>query len=159
MRIVTQDIVKELFDYRDGELYWKTANHKTDTHTEVGSISSNGRKTVWVLKKSMLVHRIIFLYHHGYLPEFIDHKDGNPLNNKIENLREATRTENNQNCKTRKDSSTGIKGVYPHRQKYIAHLRINGKLTYLGVFDTVDEAAKTVQKARETHHKDFARHD
>jgi hypothetical protein len=156
--MITQELVKELFHYRDGELYWKTANHKTDTHTAVGSISSNGRKIVWVLKKSMLVHRIIFLYHHGYLPEFIDHIDGNPINNKVENLRPATRTENNRNAKIRKDNTTGVKGVYPQQGGFVAHTRINGKLRYLGWFKTVEEAAIVVKQARELHHKEFARH-
>lgn len=158
MKPITQELVKELFDYRDGELYWNKANHKTNTTTAVGSINSTGRKSVWVLKKNTLVHRIVFLYHHGYLPEFLDHIDGNPLNNKIENLRPATRAENNRNAKVRKDNQTGVKGVYPHQSGFVAHTRINGKLTYLGLFKTIEEAANVVKQARELHHKEFARH-
>ena len=56
-------------------------------------------------------HRIIFFLHHGYCPEYIDHRDGNKQNNKINNLREATISQNNQNVKIRKDNSSGVKGL------------------------------------------------
>ena len=56
-------------------------------------------------------HRIIFFLHHGYCPDVIDHIDNQKTNNKIDNLREASLSQNQHNAKIRKDNSTGIKGL------------------------------------------------
>jgi hypothetical protein len=158
MRQLTKEYLHELFEYREGYLYWKEHKQNRKMTSFVGSSNSSGRLTVWIDGKSYLVHRLIYLYHHGYLPEFVDHSDNNCLNNKITNLRCASRSENNRNCKIRKDNITGVKGVYPKNNKFIAHLRIENKLTYLGTFKTLEEASLCVTLAREQHHKGFARH-
>jgi len=59
---------------------------------------------------------LIFLYHHGYLPKFVDHIDGNKKNNRIENLREATKSQNAMNQKVSTRNTSGIKGVMWHKR-------------------------------------------
>ena len=155
---LSQELVKELFDYKDGHLYWKVG---TRAGQETGCIGSRGYLHTWVKKKSYLTHRIIFLYHFGYLPTIVDHQDGNQLNNKIENLRASDRFTNQYNSRIRSDSKTGVKGVTtcPKTNKYIAKININGTQHYLGIFKTLQEAEQTVKNTREIYHKEFARHE
>ena len=91
--IITQDYVKQLFEYRDGALYWKISlNSRSIIGKKAGSLSSKGYFRVSINGKTRYIHRLIFLMHHGYVPKIIDHKDGNSLNNKIENGRRISRT-------------------------------------------------------------------
>lgn len=90
----------------------------------------------------------------------IDHKDQNPLNNQRKNLRAATHSQNLHNCGASKNSTTGVKGVWFHkaRGKYVAEIRVEGKLYWLGRFDILAEAAVVVQKKREELVGEFACH-
>jgi hypothetical protein len=80
----------------------------------------------------------------------IDHIDHNPLNNQRPNLRAATVSQNGHNRGANKNSRTGVKGVSFHKAKgkYEARIGFKGKHLYLGLFDTVEEAKKVVQKKR-----------
>lgn len=73
------------------------------------------------------VHRIIFLLCYGYLPELIDHKDRNKLNNRPDNLRDADVTLNNRNVGLSKNNNSGIKGVSFNikRNKWVASITAN----------------------------------
>lgn len=87
----------------------------------------------------------------------IDHKDGNGLNNQKNNLRKATRQENNFNVPLTKRNKSGYKGVYktPY-SRYIACIRVSGVLIHGGTFSTAEEAAKKYNELAITHHKEFA---
>jgi hypothetical protein len=98
---------------------------------------------------TLLLHRLFFYWHHGYLPKLVDHKDTNPQNNKIENLRELTKSSNNRNSnkdqnRKRKPSSKH-KGVSKTRSnKWCARVRdlILKKDIYIGTFDNEDNAGQ-----------------
>jgi hypothetical protein len=158
--MITQDILHELFEYREGKLYWKISNTRAVAGNEAGSINSTGYKIVTINNKSYLVHRIIFLMLKGYLPDTIDHIDGVPLNNKIENLREATMSQNQHNAKLRKDNKTGVKGVTICKKtnKYKASLTTNGCRFNLGLFQSLQEAEKAIKTFRIVEHKEFTRY-
>lgn len=154
---LTQDLLKELFDYRDGELYWKVSKAQCIKIGDLaGSVNENinDYKAIGINYKTHLTHRLIFLYHHGYLPEFLDHIDGNRSNNNISNLREATTQENNHNRKKGKShngklTSSKFKGVTwdKRSKKWQAQIGINGKNKYLGLFTSEIDAAKAYDKA------------
>ena len=79
-------------------------------------------------EKRTKAHRLIYLMHHGYLPKIVDHIDGNPKNNQIENLREALMIENVWNQKKRSTNTTGVKGISYSKKanKYTARCMSNG---------------------------------
>jgi hypothetical protein len=96
-------------------------------------------------RKSLLVHRLFFYWHHGYLPKLIDHKDTNKLNNNIKNLRELDSLGNGRNRnKSEKKSSSKYKGVCwdKEKRKWRAILGLNMKLLFLGYFDDEDDAGQ-----------------
>ena len=76
---LTQDLVKELFDYRDGFLYWKIRPaNRVQIGDRAASLSRRKKGNKWVViirNKNYLCSRIIFLWHHGYLPLMVDHEN------------------------------------------------------------------------------------
>ena len=108
------------------------------------------------------VHKVVWEMFNGKSPEGmqIDHINGNKLDNRIENLRIATYAENQWNAKTRVDNKSGVKGVCWHKatRRWLAQIKHNKVLHYLGVYDTIEEAAKVVQDKRIQLHGEFARH-
>lgn len=101
---LTHGLLKELFYYRNGNLYWNVNKGPT---AQIGDLAGHvGKKhryrQIRINNKLYLAHRLVFLYHRGYLPGRIDHIDGNALNNDINNLREATQQENCMNAKKTK---------------------------------------------------------
>ena len=159
---LTQPQVKELFEYKDGDLYWKS---RPSNLLHCGMIAGykNTKDLYWrvMVKGSMqLKHRLTFLYHHGYLPNFVDHINGNREDNRIENLRPATISENNHNSKIPKHNSSGIKGVSKKEKekKWTCSLRTNGKLKTIGKFQTKELASEFIELWREMAHGNFARH-
>lgn len=161
---LTQEYVRSLFDYRDGELYWKVSGKGRIIGTPAGSLGPNGYLLIKIRSKRYLNHRVIFLWHHRHLPEFLDHIDGDRLNNDISNLREATRQENSRNQKKPKSyggkQTTSIyKGVSWNKpiKKWISYIWIDGKNKHLGCFDSEIEAAKSYDHAAVESFGEFAR--
>lgn len=159
--MITQELLKEYFYYKDGSLYTSKSRHGLAADKKAGGKRTNGYVYVTFQNRIYLLHRLIFLYHHGYLPKILDHIDGNPLNNKIENLRPATYAQNLANMKTPKSNKSGVKGVCfdKERNKWVAEIKCEGVKYKLGRFDTLEEAAKVVRKKRDELHKEFARHE
>ena len=95
--MIAQERLKSLFDYVDGQLIAKTKSKGRNIGDALRSVSGNGYLKGSVDGKQYKVHRLVFLYFHGFMPSQVDHIDGNRKNNKIKNLREATSAQNNQN--------------------------------------------------------------
>lgn len=150
MTEITQELVQSLFDYRYGELYWRVRpNGRVKLGSKAGSLGGRGYYQIQINGKLYYTHRLIFLYHHGYLPNFLDHIDRNTTNNKIENLREATASQNGMNQNTSKNSSSIYKGVCwrKNRNKWQADIAIDHKSKYLGVFKSETDAARAYNNA------------
>ena len=155
---LTAEYVNELFRYDNGKLYWKIDKKKMKPNDEAGRTKSNGYCEVRIDGKLYGTHRIIFLMTYGYLPKIIDHIDGNPRNNNIENLREATHAQNMKNSKIPKHNTSGIKGVYwdARYKKWIASCYVDNVHKHVGTFDDIVEAAIALDKFRKEFHKEFA---
>ena len=106
-QIITKEYLHELFEYKDGELYWKI----THRAGQLAGSSYSGYRCIKVNGKLYKAHRLIYLMHHGELPQFLDHIDGNPLNNQLSNLRPANKSQNGFNRKMNSNSTSGHKGV------------------------------------------------
>lgn len=105
-------------------------------------------------------HRLAWFYAHGRWPShMIDHVDGNPLNNAISNLREATMQQNQANRRPKPGTISGLKGVTkPARSpKWLAKVRLNGRDIRIGRFDTKEEAAAAYHRAAVENFGAFAR--
>lgn len=85
----------------------------------------------------------------GKFPEFIDHINHNKEDNRWENLREVTRTENNRNVPISKNNTTGITGISLHKptKKYRAYISRGSKQIHLGLFESINDAVQVRQKA------------
>ena len=158
---VTQELVKSLFDYKDGRLYWKI---KTGPTVKVGNISGyinnrglRGCRYLIKMKGGVFIGaRIIFLWHHGYLPEIVDHIDRDALNDKIENLRGAIREQNSRNRTSAKGSTSQYLGVSKDDNRWVVNISINKKQTFLGSFDDEKEAALAYDEVAFKHFGEFA---
>ena len=121
-----------------------TRNNKgASAGTEAGCIRSDGYVTISIDRTIYLAHRLAWLYVHGYMPENdLDHIDQDPSNNQISNLREVSRSCNAQNSGNPKDNTSGVKGIYWHKQvgKWHVQITTNRRKAYLGIYDDFDDA-------------------
>jgi hypothetical protein len=166
-----QAFVQELFAYENGALVWKPRPqsafrsyaafcmwNKRYANRVAGSRNPRGYIKIAINKRHNFAHRLIWLYHYGYMPETVDHINNNPSDNRLENLRAATITENRWNSRRIKDTTTNVKGVYKRSDKsYEAHICTNYKRVYLGRFVCKRDAIAAVTAARKALHKEFAR--
>jgi hypothetical protein len=79
-------LAQELFENIDGSLYWKSNYRKSRIGKKAGVPHSKGYVQVTYKTKLYMEHRIVFLMHYGYVPQLIDHINGNKADNKILNL-------------------------------------------------------------------------
>lgn len=100
-----------------------------------------------IFGQSWLAHRIAWAIHHG-ISEFglIDHRDGDGLNNRISNLRLATRSQNAQNARQRSDNKSGTSGVNwierrGHAGAWVARIQVGNRRLFLGHFCSFEEAS------------------
>lgn len=147
----------EIFKYNeDGSL---TRLVLKNQHQTVGWLNSSGYLQVEVEGSNKMLHRIIYEMHFGEIPLGfqIDHIDGNPLNNRIENLRICTQVQNRQNSKISKNNTTGYRGIVKTPNgKFQARLTYNGKKLYLGLFEKAEDAFECVEIKRKELYGEFA---
>ena len=142
------------YEPNTGRLTWKIApGNGSRPGDSVGEIHG-GKRTylrVTIAGSRVLGHRLIWFWVTGSWPiNRIDHDDNDGLNNKWENLREATNQENSRNTKRRVDNKSGYKGVSLHTKTGKWHARIMvdvGKSKSLGLFADVKDAAKAYETA------------
>jgi hypothetical protein len=160
-KIITQEYLQKIFDYKDGNLYWKIPRKNVKVGLIAGGVDSSTKYlSVKIDGKKYKNHRIIYFYHKGFLPKCLDHIDGNPQNNRIENLREATHLQNSYNMKLPITNKSGVKGVCwdKNHKKWFARVSFQYKEHFIGYFDEIDKAKVAIIEARNKLHGEFARH-
>ena len=156
--MLTQELALQAFDYIDGNLY-----HKTDRKNQVnkgdlaGCINSTGYRLVRFDGGRYLAHRVVFLIHKGFLPDYVDHIDNNVNNNKIENLRECTFSQNKCNTPRYKNNTSGEKGVSWNKEqgKWVAKVQYLNKRIYVGRYVDFEDAINAVRDKRKELHGNF----
>ena len=140
---VSFEILQNLFNYSNGNLIWKIDKGRSKKGTIAGSRDTKGYMQLKLNQKVYRLHRLIWLWHGKELPEQIDHIDRNPLNNKIENLRAVTQSENQWNT----DRACNSVSFHKASKKWRARIKINNKEIYLGVFSDIEQARQVKQEA------------
>jgi hypothetical protein len=154
----------DLFFYKDGHLFWKIKRRGLVHTRPVGSLNKNYK---WIksdlLPKQMGVHRVIWEMHNGPIPNgfVIDHIDRNTLNNSIENLRLATKSQNSMNAKGKAGKNSNlpknvhVDWVYKGKIRYRAQVVANGKMHRLGNFINIADAELAAKELVKLHHGKF----
>lgn len=164
MNELTQEYMREFFHYdpdtgvltRIKKLSWK--GNPLPCKQVPKSMNFYGYLQVNVLGKPRFVHRLVFLYMEGSLPnEDVDHIDGDRLNNRWSNLRKVNRQDNLRNMGVRPDNTSGVVGVSfaKDRNKWHSYIHVgNGKRRTLGHFESFDAAvaARKTAEAEEGYH-------
>lgn len=128
--------------------------------TKVGWVNKYGRLNTLIGRRHFDVARLAWFLHHGFLPnQIIDHKDGDPLNNCICNLRLATGSQNCANRKERSGKKNPYKGVCKnlHGEKWTAKICKDYGEVSIGSFDTAEAAHEAYIRAAKHYYGDFAR--
>ena len=159
--MLTPDYLKQLFRYDDetGNLIWQITKSATAfVGSMAGSINAKGHINLQIDKKMYAAHQVVFMLHHGFIPCEIDHINGVKTDNRIENLRVCTSSQNKGNIGLLKSNCSGYRGVSLNKRSgmYHAQIKINGKQTYLGRFATPKDAAIVYNKAAKEHFGEFA---
>lgn len=162
--MITQARLKELYRYnpRTG-LFFRLRDGGVCRGSKRGIVRNTPTKwgyvRLWIDDKLYFQHTLAWLYVHGeFLIRGLDHKDTIRTNNRIKNLRRATRSQNNCNKKVRKDNKLGIKGTeLLHNGRYAAYVGINGRKVHLGCFASAEEAHACYVKNAKKVQGEFAR--
>jgi hypothetical protein len=138
--MITQAELQARFEYRNGHLYWKEAfkNARVRPGDRAGCQSTK-YWTIKINQKCYYAHRLIWLYHYGNLPEIIDHINRVPNDNRIENLRVASKQENAVNTYNKQDPR---RGTYfrSDLKKWTSQIRLGKSVLSLGLFTSQSEA-------------------
>jgi hypothetical protein len=157
---LTQGLMKALFDYNKetGQLIWKARVGMMGWNTKWAGKPAGSSKGSRAGRPSQtringvlyFVHKLVWLYHHGYWADYIDHKNGNNHDNRIENLRECAHFLNLHN-RNRLE-----RGVTFNKGKWRARIHYGGKRLHLGYFETREEALAFYKQASKDLYGEFS---
>lgn len=162
-----QELLLTLLDYDglSGELRWRPRPHgppqwngKWAGKLAGGISKSNGHMVINIGRRLLLVHRVIWKMVYGADPPHdLDHKDGDPTNNRLDNLRSATKHQNLRNSKLHRGKALP-KGVSLHKDGRLrASIYVNGRCRHLGLFDDPETAHQAYRRAAVAAFGEFAR--
>lgn len=138
---------------------WKIWNTRFAGVRAFNSVATHGYTSGRIFRKQHRAHRVIWAMQTGDWPKNeIDHVDGNKINNVFSNLREATRSQNCANTKSRKNSTSKFLGVSwcNTYKKWSVRIRDNGRAKNLGYFHCENQAAMAYDTAAKKIHAEFA---
>jgi HNH endonuclease/AP2 domain len=141
------------YDPATGSFLRKKYKNQYKPGTDAGSLNNKGYVQVCIAGTPYKAHRVAWAIMTGEWPIYeIDHKNGQRGDNRWENLRHATKSQNQGNARKRSDNTSGFKGVWRHKEKWRSVVFKDRRKYHIGLFDTPEEAhAAYVKKATELH--------
>lgn len=161
--MISQARLKEvlLYDPATGEFRWRVRmGCRALEGARAGTVKEDGYRILFIERKRYAEHRLAWFYVHGFWPAAdIDHANGVRADNRIGNLREATRAQNAANSPARTPGVVGLRGVsrVSSSGSFQSRIAANGKQHYLGAFSDPVEAHAAYCKAAKRLHGEFAR--
>lgn len=158
----TADEVRALLDYEPstGVFRWRESRPGCRAGEIAGTFNAKGYWLIMLQGKRYYAHRLAWVHAHGRWPDGeIDHINMDQSDNRLINLRDASKSQNMANTGKRSDNSVGLKGVSYHRGmgKYQANLQVRGRSIYLGYHETADDAHAAYCEAVRRLQGEFAR--
>lgn len=158
--MITHERLLKLFTYdeKSGVFTRRVATGRRGCHRAgelAGTIQNHGYQVISIDKKRYMAHRLAWFYVRAVWPSGdLDHINGDKLDNRIANLREATRKQNMQNVRQHKHNTSGYKGVAWHsqRNKWRAYIFDSYRQIHLGLFDSREAAYAARLKAEKQYH-------
>jgi hypothetical protein len=160
--MITQNELKQKITYcpSTGLFEWiKSTNKGRKANSVPTKVSPHGYYRIHLNSERYYAHRLAWFYINGDWPlGHIDHINGDKLDNRMANLRVASNRENCLNSKTRKNNTSGYKGVSFMKRDgtWTARISANGKYKHLGYFKTAEEAHAAYCSAAIQYHGEFA---
>lgn len=154
------DYLNSILEFKDGLLYNKVTRNSRAVKGNLAGRVSGFYRYISVNGQQYLLHRIAYYMVYGTCPDFIDHINGNRFDNRIENLRPATRSQNASNVGLKRTNTSGVKGLSWAAKygKWYACIKLNGKNKNLGYFETKELGAEFLELTRELVHGSYANH-
>ena len=149
--MITQQRLRELFDYSDGKLIRRISVKGSHKGTVIGTEKPKGYVVAVVDGEMFRVHHLVWMYFNGEFAVELDHINRVRNDNRIENLRECNHSQNLGNSRPRVHKYKGV-SLCKQTQRWVAQLA--GKK--LGRHDTIEEAAIAYNKAAVVHYGEFA---
>jgi hypothetical protein len=153
---LTQERLREILDYDPdtGEFRWRVRKRTSLRAGEIaGCRAGSAHWCIGIDGRTYRANQLAWLYVKGeWGRPVVDHRDGNPLNNRWSNLRLSSYSNNVANQSRKQSNTSGFKGVHRDRRrgKWIAQIKKNGRQYWLGRFETAEQAhAAYVAKAHE----------
>ncbi|MES0266800.1 HNH endonuclease [Citrobacter sedlakii] len=159
---LTQEKLKSLLHYdpETGIFTRKKGGGGRAAGSMAGWVNGHGYIQISVDGRDYKAHRLAMLYMYGERPEMVDHINMIRSDNRIVNLRAATRAQNGQNSRIRSDNASGVKGVSWDKRinKWVARCTCNGHENWIGSFENKECAIEAVRLFRGKIHGEFANH-
>lgn len=164
-RLITLDRLHSLVSYNPdtGKLTWLSARGRMPIGSEAGSMNQKGYFRIQIDGVEYSLHRLVWFYHYGKWPLFaIDHRDRDPRNNRVSNLRDVSLPENQWNREEGLNQlelkATGV-CLEKRTGKYYAKINVRGRQHNLGTFNSFEEARLARQAAKISFHTIGSNHD
>jgi HNH endonuclease len=147
------------YDDQTGEFRWlKRTGPRVRAGQIAGFLNRDRYRLIAIDGRGYPAHRLAWLYMTGkWRSLVIDHRDGDPSNNRWANLRRATRSQNSANRRVPRHNPWGLKGVSHRRGKWYANICKRGRKQFLGTFSTPQAAHAAYAKAARNLFGEFAR--
>lgn len=154
---LTLDILKAYLEYQEeGGFVWRVSRSRTPAGQGAGALNPvHGYRHISLFNRFYREHRLVWMYHYGELPEQeIDHINGDRADNRIENLRLATRSQNRENQRVPSGAShVPLLGVSFNGKNYRARIKVEGVEHHIGTFATAELAHRAYLEAKRRLHE------